>query len=152
MNPLRLISGLLLASLLAQFPTFSDQYLAGLIDHSAALTEEVGAAGQAIRTANATPDPMIEDARRERLRMAQARLEHARTDIQALTGASPIRRILLLDHFGHPQLLRQTWLDFTPKLPVSGSGLLLALPGFGLGWLLALLAGLPFRKRRPSRR
>lgn len=147
MSPLRLITGLFLASLLAQFPAFSDRYVDVLTGHQLELSQTVQEASQPIRTANATPDMTIEDARRERLRMAQTRLEHTRDDISVLKGATPIQRILLLDRFDNPRLLRQTWMEFTPTLPVSSSGVILAAAGFLGGWLLALLAGLPFRRK-----
>ncbi len=146
MHPFRLIFSLFLASLLSQFPTFSEQYINRLDEKVHVLTAEVKDFDKGIRTASASDDMDVVDMRRERMRMTEARLENAEHDMQVLTSLEPVQRITRVANMRDPETLRETWLDFQPKIPVSGSGLILALLGFAAGWVLATLTGLLLRR------
>ncbi len=148
MTPFRLILALIFASLLSQFPSFSDQYVERLGVEAAVLADQVKDFDKGIRTASASDDTAIIDAMRVHMKQETARLETTRDDLAALSQSGPVARILDVDHMANLALLRENWLRFDPKLPVSNAGLILAGFGFAGGWLLATLIGLPLRRRR----
>lgn len=147
MTPFRLILALIFASLLSQFPSFSDQYVERLGAEAAVLADQVKDFDKGIRTASASDDTAIIDRMRAHMKQETARLETTRDDLEALSQSGPVARILDIDHMANLALLRENWLRFEPRLPVSNAGLVLAAMGFVLGWLLATLIGLPFRRR-----
>lgn len=147
MTPFRLILALIFASLLSQFPSFSDQYIERLDVEAQVLADQVRDFDKGIRTASASDDTAIIDGMRAHMKQETARLETTRRDLAALSETDPVARILDIRHMANLALLRENWLLFEPKLPVSNAGLVLAGAGFALGWLIATLIGLPFRRR-----
>lgn len=148
MTPFRLILALILASLFSQFPSFSDQYVKRLDAEAQILADQVKGFDKGIRTASAADDEAIIDAMRIHMKQERERLDATRADLAALKGSGPVARILDVNHMANLALLKDNWLLFQPSLPVSNAGLILAALGFALGWLIATVVGLPFRRRQ----
>ncbi len=152
----------LLALLIAQLPVFTDQYLAAL-DHARQRTEPVYQ--QTVRMAEQlrlTPETYLaklaEEAtasERDSLKLVSntlARHERYEQAYETLnrrpTWLRPLALLLRMDHN-----VRKT-LDYQPQLPITLAGLIYALVGLTLGWLLmgALRQAVSGRKARPQTR
>ncbi len=157
MSALRLILALVMASLLSQFPAFSDQYvqrLGGQVDALSRVAQEFDAsATKAGLTREAALADLsgsaFRDTHQEDMRAVFSRLTKARADLDLLRSASPLERMTLPQRFRDVETLAATWHDFKPALPITTTGLIAAVIGFALGWILALVIGLflPRRER-----
>jgi hypothetical protein len=84
------------------------------------------------------------------LRSTFDRAERLRSDLAMLREAGVYERLMLPHRMADTRLLRDTWADFAPALPVTLAGAVCSGLGFLGGWLavgglLALLAW-PFRR------
>ncbi|MCF3974055.1 DUF2937 family protein [Paracoccus salsus] len=156
---LRLASAALLATLLSQFPAFSDQYVQRLGGQVDALERIAADFDTSAEKAGLSRDEALRDlagsrfrdAHQADLRRAFRRLQRAQQDLTMLRRAGPVERMLLPHRLRDPQTLAATWGDFRPAIPVTVAGLAGAAVGFGLGWLVAALPGLFFRRRSEPR-
>lgn len=152
---LRIAAALILAAALSQFPAFSDQYvqrLGGQIDAMSLVAEEfdASAARAGLDRAAALADlsgSRFRDAHRADMGRLFTRLDRARADYDMLRLAGPMERVLLPHRLRDPETLTATWNDFRPALPATRAGLMAGLLGAVLGWLVAGLLMLPFRRR-----
>jgi hypothetical protein len=153
---LRLALAVCFAVVLSQFPAFSDQYvqrLGGQVDALSRVAAEFDTSAQA---AGLTRDQALadlggstfRDAHRDNMRDVFTRLDQARSDLQMLRIAGPLERMLLPHRLRDPETLTAAWGDFRPAVPVTAAGLWAASIGLALGWLLAALPGLVFRRRQ----
>lgn len=155
MSAFRLILALIFASALSQFPAFSDQYVQRLGGQVDALTRVANEFDASATRAGMTRDQALadlsgsdfRDVHQEDMRRVFARLDHAQSDLDLLRKATPLERMTLPQRFRDTETLKATWDDYTPAMPISSSGVLTAGIGFVLGWLIAVLLGLPFRRR-----
>ena len=155
---LRLIAAVACAAALSQFPAFTDQYVQRLGGQVDALTLVATEFDASARDAGLDRDQALADLSASRFQQAHRadlirafqRLDHARADLQMLRIAGPLERLLLPHRMRDLPTLAATWGDFSPALPLTASGLIAALIGLVLGWVLTGLAALPFR--RPQER
>lgn len=155
MGVLRLILALGCAVALSQFPAFSDQYVQRLGGQVDALTHVAGDFDRSADRAGLTRDQALaelsgsdfRDAHAGDMRQVFVRLERAAGDLTLLRAASPLERIALPHRLRDVETLEATWGDFRPAVPVTGAGFMAAGIGFLLGWALASLLALPFRRR-----
>ncbi|WP_410218135.1 DUF2937 family protein [Paracoccus sp. (in: a-proteobacteria)] len=151
---LRLVAAALLAAFLSQFPAFSDQYvqrLGGQVDALALVAQEfdTSATEAGLSRTEALADlsgSTFREAHGRDMQRAFIRLDRARADLQMLRIAGPLERMLLPHRLRDTDTLRATWADFRPALPLTPAGLAAGGIGFLLGWILAALAGRPFRR------
>lgn len=156
MTAFRLILALIFASALSQFPAFSDQYvqrLGGQVDALTRVAAEFDASAEraGMSREQALADlsgSNFRDVHQGDMRRTFARLEHAQADLELLRKATPIERIALPQRFRDTETLSATWDDYTPAMPISTSGVVTAAIGFVMGWIIATLLGLPFRRRQ----
>lgn len=149
MTPFRLILALILASLMSQFPAFSNQYLLLMQAEIASLdqfiskaeTRGVSPSTTSVKAemANATP-PTAPLAR------AHARLGELRPKFDDMRKVEPVDRFLHPRDMNDPTLLRMTWQRFQPSLPLGRNGQIAAAIGFVLGWMLAWALGFAGRR------
>ena len=68
-------------------------------------------------------------------------LRHARltADYQQMRAAGPFMRLYHTRRMGDRELLRGTWGDFVPALPLSFAGAVFAGAGLVLGWAMVRL-------------
>ncbi|MDQ1900056.1 DUF2937 family protein [Paracoccus sp. WLY502] len=155
---LRLAVAVCVAVALSQFPAFSDQYvqrLGGRVDALSRVAADFDASadGAGLTREQALADlsgSAFRDAHGANMRDVFARLDRARADLQLLRLAGPLERMLLPHWMRDGETLAATWGDFRPAVPVTVAGFWAAGIGLVLGWLLAALAGLVFR--RPQER
>lgn len=156
MTAFRLILALIFASALSQFPAFSDQYVQRLGGQVDALTRVAAEFDASAERAGMTREQALadlsgsnfRDVHQGDMRRTFARLEHAQADLDLLRKATPIERIALPQRFRDTETLRATWDDYTPAMPISTSGVVTAAIGFVMGWIIATLLGMPFRRRQ----
>lgn len=143
---------------LSQFPEFSQQYLQRL---SGARTELMVIAKGFDFTAQAagyTRDEALEkmgggdfqNALRDQMATNLTRFERLDAAYVSLKGTEPLMRLTKVWHFRDTDLVKKTWEEYRPAVPVTMDGLLCAGIGFVGGWLiLSLLLGAitrPFRR------
>lgn len=153
---LRLAAAVLCAAALSQFPAFSDQYVQRLGGQVDALSRVAAEFDASARTAGLSRDQALadlsgsafRDAHQSNMREVFARLDRARADLQMLRIAGPLERMLLPHRLRDAETLTATWGDFRPAVPVTVAGFWAAGIGLVLGWLLAALPGLAFRRRQ----
>lgn len=152
---LRLAFAMIFAAGLSQFPAFSDQYvqrLGGQVDALTRMAAEFDASAssaglsreQALRDLSGSP---FREAHQDNMRQIFARLDRAGADLAMLRGAAPLERMLLPHRLRDGETLTATWGDFRPAIPVTATGLMAALIGLSLGWLLWGALSLPFARR-----
>lgn len=164
-----LAAGAVTAAALSQFPEYSQQYtqrLGGAVDE---LSRQIDRLEAQAAAEGVTPAvwlaALAEEGPRARTQaeaMAEDIARHAAlsADLAALRGAGPFSRTRLAGHMGDPQIMRQTWADYRPALPMTFEGGVFAATGFALGWgalaaVLAMLRGAagmvrPRRRRRDA--
>lgn len=155
MSVLRLIPALALGAALSQFPAFSDQYVQRLGGQVDALSKVAAEFDASATRAGMTRDQALADLSGSTFRTAHAqdmsrvftRLDRAKTDLQLLRVASPLERIALPHRLRDAETLTATWGDFRPAIPVTMAGLYAGGIGFAMGWILAWLLGLAFRRQ-----
>ena len=160
MRMLAMAGGVAGAVALSQFPAFSQQYLqrlAGAVDELRVVATAVDTSA---RAAGQSRDAALDQLRgtafgndlSDTLSGQLARHDRLSRDYAALRGAPPLERLAQVWRFSDPELVRRTWDDFRPAMPVSGDGLICAGIGYGAGWLaisaLMALAARPLRRRR----
>ncbi|HAV08336.1 MAG TPA: DUF2937 domain-containing protein [Rhodobacteraceae bacterium] len=144
---LALVGGLTTAGVSAQFPEFSQQYLQRLGGAVQALDEVVaefdGSAAklsltrfQALEQMQGTAFVQARRADMEALFLRHARLT---ADYQQMRAAGPFMRLYHTRRMGDRELLRGTWGDFVPALPLSFAGAVFAGAGLVLGWAMVRL-------------
>lgn len=139
----------LLAAALSQFPAFSDQYvqrLGGQVDALTRVVQDFDAS--ATRAGLSRQEALAElsgtafrDAHGQDMARAFLRLDRARADLQMLRLAGPLERMALPHRLRDPETLTATWGDFRPAVPLTRAGLIAALIGFMIGWLVTGLLG-----------
>ncbi len=143
---LALLSGLLGAGTLSQFPEFSQQYyqrLSGAVDElrPIALSVDLTARAQGLtrrealdqlqgnETADTVRESLASSVRRyDRLSAAEARL----------ADATPLERLAQPWNFADRDLFERTWDTYEPALPLTQVGLISAGIGFAAMWLLVI--------------
>ncbi|WP_312525559.1 DUF2937 family protein [Paracoccus sp. (in: a-proteobacteria)] len=156
MSALRLIMALVLASLLSQFPAFSDQYVQRLGGQVDALSRVAGEFDASATKAGLTREAALadlsgsafRDTHQDDMRTVFSRLDKARADLELLRKATPLERMTLPQRFRDLETLTATWHDFKPALPITTSGLIAAAVGFAIGWMLAVIIGMLFPRRQ----
>ncbi|WP_272009360.1 DUF2937 family protein [Roseovarius sp. ZX-A-9] len=145
---------------LSQFPEFSQQYtqrLAGAVDELSRFVAEfdADAAGQGFTRQDALEDlrqgGQMGAARAQTMARTLARHTRLSADLAALREAGPFTRAYRARSFTDPEIVRATWGDFRPAMPLTFEGAVFAGFGFlgGLGLLGGLIAfiRLPFRRK-----
>jgi hypothetical protein len=144
----------------SQFPEFSQQYLQRLGGQYDALSQiaadfDASATRAGLTRADALAQikgSTFQDAHREDMARAFARLDKVTADLALLRAASPLERMALPHRFRDGETFAATWADFRPAVPVSLEGAYATAIGFlaGLLGLNGLAAALrwPFRRRR----
>ncbi len=147
---LTLAGGLAGAGTLAQFPEFSQQYLQRLGGAVQALDQVVAdfdasAADLGLNRYQALDQmqgtPFVE---KRRVDMETTFARHARLtgDLTALRDTGPFMRVYHAGRMGDRDLLRGTWGDFKPALPLTFEGAVFAGSGLVMGGLaVALMLG-----------
>lgn len=158
---LTFIGGLAGAVSLSQFPEFSQQYLqrlGGQVDALALVTQDFDmSATKAGMDREAALEALngseFLTRRQQDMRTTFARYERLSRDLDQLQNAGPIERLTMPQSFTDGQLLRATWSNYKPAMPVTITGLIISGIGFIIGWalikvLLSLLYSLLTSKKR----
>jgi len=153
-----LIGGLAGAIALSQFPEFSQQYLQRLSGARTELKEITTAFDATAKTAGFTREEALENMAgsdfqtdlRTQMRNNFSRYDRLDSAYTALKDSTPLMRLAKVWHFRDTELVKDTWDEFRPAVPVTADGLLCAGIGLVGGWLLvSLLLGAflrPFRR------
>ncbi|OIP84096.1 MAG: hypothetical protein AUK37_06175 [Rhodobacterales bacterium CG2_30_65_12] len=158
MRILALAGGIAGAVALSQFPEFSQQYvqrLSGAVDELRTVTlafdTTARVAGMSREQAfEAMGEGDFQARLRDDMRTRIYRYERLNADYQALAGAAPLQRLARVWRIRDAELVRRSWDDYQPAVPVTSEGLISAGVGFVGGWgLVALLLSL---LKRPLRR
>ncbi|MCM2563829.1 DUF2937 family protein [Lutimaribacter sp. EGI FJ00015] len=160
---LTLVSGLVGALGLSQFPAYSQQYtqrLGGAVDELARVVDDFDASATAAGLSReAALDQMAGSAFLEYRRADMARTfeRHGRlsADLDALRAAGPFMRAYHAARLTDTQIAARAWHDYRPALPLDFAGLVFALAGFvtvggAFSAFLSLLRG-ALRRHRHSR-
>jgi len=157
MRILALAGGFAGAVALSQFPEFSQQYvqrLSGAVDELRAVTI---AFDTAARVGGLTREEALSQLRgtgfgdqfSDDMRTRLYRYERLNADYQALAAAAPLERLAKAYRIRDSELVRRTWDDYRPAMPVTSEGLISAGIGFAAGWgLVTFLLGLVLRPLR----
>lgn len=157
MRILAMAGGIAGAVALSQFPEFSQQYiqrLSGAVDELRAVTL---AFDTAARVGGLSRDEALVQLRgsgfgdqfSDDMRESLYRYDRLNADYQALAPAAPMQRLARFYHIRDPDLVRRTWDDFKPAVPITIEGLSFAAIGFVSGWLMvSLVLGLLMRPLR----
>ena len=156
---LTLAGGLAGAVGLSQFPEFSQQYLQRLAGQVDALTQVEADFDRSAERAGLTRAAALDELgtagfsgqHAGDLRATFARAEGLRNDLAMLRLAGIYERLVMPHRMADAELLRATWADYAPAVPVTAAGLACAGIGFVAGWgvigaALSLLMR-PFRRR-----
>jgi len=156
---LGLLGGLVLGLAASQFPEYAQQYtqrLGGAVDELRAITtgfdSAAAAAGltrqQAIAHYNASPDSFLKG-QGGSMAATFARYDQLSAMLAEVKGDGPIDRLRHVDDYFDTDIARRTIDNFKPALPVTEEGLLYALAGLIVGYILTSalysLLMLPFR-------
>jgi hypothetical protein len=161
-----LLGGLVLGLAASQFPEYAQQYtqrLGGAVDELRAITVEfdsaAAAAGltrqQALVHYSQSPDSFLKG-QGGSMTQTFARYEQLSATLAEVRGDGPIDRLRHLPDYFDTDVGERTLDDFKPALPVTEEGLLYALAGLIVGYILTSalysLLMLPFRRwaRRPA--
>ncbi len=159
MRILAMAGGIAGAVALSQFPEFSQQYIQRLSGATDELRAVAIAFDTAAKVGGLSRDEALDELRgtgfgdrfSDDMRDRIYRYERLNADYQALAGAQPLQRLARAWRIRDPELVRRTWDDFRPAVPVTSEGLIFAGIGYAGGWalvslVLALLLG---RRHRP---
>lgn len=144
---LALLAGLAGAGTLSQFPEFSQQYyqrLSGAVDElrPIALTVDLTARAQGLSREEALAQLQgneTADNIRDRLATSVRRYDRLSAAEARLADATPLERLTQPWNLADPELFDRTLEDYKPALPLTQAGLITAVIGFALGWLLVAL-------------
>nr|WP_255434887.1 MULTISPECIES: DUF2937 family protein [unclassified Paracoccus (in: a-proteobacteria)] len=150
----RLLMALAFALALSQFPAFSDQYVQRLGGQADALRQVAAEFDTSADRAGLTRQAALEqiagsaflDSHGQDMGRVFVRLARIESDLDLLRAASPLERIALPHRMRDTETLAATWGDFRPAVPLTAAGFWATGFGFLLGWLLAGLVLLPFRR------
>jgi Protein of unknown function (DUF2937) len=161
---LAILGGLALAVLLSQFPEYAQQYtqrLGGAVDELRTITTEFDSAAtaagltrqQALAHYAQSPDSFLEG-RGGSMTATFARYDQLSLTLAELRQAGPLQRLEHLPDYLDSDVGKRTLDDFQPALPETNEGLLYALAGLVLGYVIvsALISLLLLPFRRWSRR
>lgn len=160
MRKLALAGGVAGAVACSQFPEFSQQYLQRLAGQVDALTQVQSDFDATASKAGYTRDQALAElsgagfvgAQGDMMRLTFTRLERLRGDLALLRSAAPLERMAMPHRLADRDLLRATWADFKPAVPVTSEGFIAAGVGYALGWVLVMgvlaLLGRVVRRRR----
>jgi hypothetical protein len=149
----------LMAGIVAsQLPEYAQQYrqrLGGAIDELARIiaTFDADAArssmsrDEGIARLAASPDPFVRQ-RADAISGDIARVAKLEKQLQAYEAAGPFWRIVSFATDHEPDIARRAAQNFEPAVPVTVEGLVLALTGFGAGWVGGRLLIAPIQRRR----
>lgn len=155
---LTMIGGLAGAVTLSQFPEFSQQYMQRLSGARTELKVITTGFDLAAKAAGYTRGEALEkmggsdfqNDLRDQMQGNFDRYERLDAAYTSLKGSEPLMRLTKVWHFRDTDLVKRTWDDFRPAVPVTADGLLCAGIGFVAGWLLlSLVLGAflrPFRR------
>jgi hypothetical protein len=147
---LAMAGGLAGAVALSQFPEFSQQYLQRLSGALDELRPIVATFDATARAQDLSRDAALEqiggnavaDDLRRSMAASIARYERLEADYQGLAAAGPLERLARPWHFRDTDLVRRTWEEYRPAVPVTPEGLACAGLGFAGGFLaVALVLG-----------
>ena len=156
------VGGLALGLCFSQFPEYAQQYeqrLGGAVDELRIITGEFDAAAQtagltrdqAFQRYEASSDSFLAG-RGVSMQAIFARYGQLSTDLADLQGASPLQRLEHLGQYLDSEVGKRALQNYRPAVPVTPEGVMWALGGLVLGYLLltALLGflTLPLRWRR----
>ncbi len=156
------LGGLALGAALSQFPEYAQQYtqrLGGAVDELRVITTDfdnaAAAAGldhqQALAHYAQSPDSFIEG-QGGSMSATFSRYAMLSATLAELKAAGPLGRIEHLPDYLDSDVGRRTLDNFKPALPATAEGLLYALAGLAIGYVivsaLVSLLLLPFRRRR----
>jgi hypothetical protein len=156
------VGGLALGLCFSQFPEYAQQYeqrLGGAVDELRIITSEFDSAAQtaglsrdqAFQRYEASPDSFLAG-RGVSMQATFARYNQLSTDLADLQGAGPLQRLEHLGQYLDSEVGARALQNYKPAVPVTPEGLMWALGGVVLGYLLLYpLLGfltLPFRWRR----
>lgn len=156
------IGGVVLAAMLSQFPEYAQQYtqrLGGAVDELRVITTEFDQAAQqggldratALARYNSSNDEFLAG-RGVSMTATFQRYEMLSNTLAQIQGAGPLERLQSLPAYLDSDIGRRTLDNYQPAMPVTPEGLLYALSGFVLGYLvvsaLFRLCAMPFRRRR----
>ncbi|WP_298565002.1 DUF2937 family protein [uncultured Aliiroseovarius sp.] len=156
---LAMIGGLSGAVAFSQFPEFSQQYMQRLAGARTELKVVTAGFDLTAKAAGYTRDEALEkmggsdfqNNLRDQMQVNFKRFDRLDAAYTALKGTEPLARLAKVWHFRETDLVKRTWDDFRPAIPVTADGLLCAGIGFVGGWLLvSLILGAfmrPFRRR-----
>lgn len=159
---LALVGGIAGAVALSQFPEFSQQYLQRLAGQVDALGQVQTDFDATATKAGYTRDQALAElsgagfvgAQGDLMRNTFARLDRLTGDLALLRNAAPLERLVMPHRLADPELLRATWADYKPAVPVTSEGFIAAAIGYALGWgvvmgVFSMLGGL-FRRQRQA--
>lgn len=146
----------------SQGPEFAQQYrqrLGGAIDELRRVVErfdvDAGANGQtrdaAVDRLRGNPDNLV-SRQGEAMRGHAERLERLERQRQTYVQAGPIQRLGVMMRYADTDLMRATYQDFEPAVPVTQEGLVATGAGFAGFWGLTLLIAALFRSAFGRRR
>lgn len=149
---------LLVAVLTSQLPEFTQQYrqrLGGAIDELQAMITRFDseAAGQSlsrdqgIARLKSNVDPLAKD-RGVAIDDAVSRADRLARQRDAFRTAGPVSQYAVLAEGLDGGIAEQTVRDYQPAAPLTAAGLVAAVIGFAIGWLITRVLALPFRHRR----
>jgi hypothetical protein len=156
------LGGLALGLGFSQFPEYAQQYeqrLGGAVDELRIITSEFDSAAQtagltreqAFQRYEASPDSFLAG-RGVGMQAIFARYETLKTDLSDMQGAGPLQRLEHLGQYLDSEVGARALQNYKPAVPVTPEGLMWALGGVVLGYLVLYpLLGfltLPFRWRR----
>lgn len=152
---------LLVAALASQLPEYTQQYrqrLGGAIDELAAMVAQFDTEAssrsmtreQGIAQLQQSGDPLVQG-RGDALADSAARADRLTRQRESFRTAGPVSQYAVLVERLDGGIARRTLTDFQPAVPITTAGLVAALLGFAIGWLLTRAVATPFRRRqRPS--
>ncbi|MCI2394144.1 DUF2937 family protein [Aliiroseovarius sediminis] len=155
---LAMVGGLCGAVVFSQFPEFSQQYMQRLSGARSELKIVTAGFDLTAQAAGYTREEALQnmggtnfqDRLRDQMKTNFIRYERLDTAYTALKGTEPLARLAKVWHFRDTDIVKRTWDDFRPAIPMTADGLLCAGIGFVSGWLLvSLLLGAllrPFRR------
>jgi hypothetical protein len=158
---LALACGLFLGIVASQGPEFGQQYrqrLGGAIDELnrvvARFDKDAADSGYSEADALAHMQNSSDSLMRRQGKSMEKTITRFRSLLaqqQAFDHSGKFGRLLVLLERADPSLLRTTFHDFEPAVPVTSEGFVFGGIGFVSGWLATMLATLPFGRRRRRR-